>query len=369
MTQKNRGSGEIYSLVVIFFLLTIQAPVTGRAKVPLNKKIEIKALLEFGITQRRIATDLGVSKKCVYNVSKKLKKNLPLSNAPGQGRKKASTPIDDRNFLRLCKKYRTESSRILSSELMLSNGKHFSARTVRRRLLDMGYKSYQAKKKPLRTPGHKKQRLLFAREHQYWSQEWNNIIWSDEAHFEVLNRKNRTFVRRLRSESDQPFNFIPKVQGGGGSISVWGCMAGGARGPLVIYSGKVNGPAYVKIIEEALPSFIENAFDSSNKNWMFMQDNAPPHRSKYTMKWLQDKGIKVMKWPASSPDLNPIENLWDHIDKKLTQMKPTNITQLEQMIQTIWSGITCLQCKTLVDSMPRRINLCNNCLGGTFSKY
>ncbi|CAF3008047.1 unnamed protein product [Rotaria socialis] len=127
------------------------------------------------------------------------------------------------------------------------------------------------------------------------AKEWNNIIWSDEAHFEVLNRKNRTFVRRLRSEADQPFNFVPKVQGGGGSVSVWGCMVGGARGPLVIYSGKVDGPAYVNIIEEALPSFIENAFDSSNKNWMFMHDNTPPHRSKYTMKWLQDKGIKVMK--------------------------------------------------------------------------
>ncbi|CAF4581891.1 unnamed protein product, partial [Rotaria socialis] len=111
--------------------------------------------------------------------------------------------------------------------------------------------------------------------------EWNHIIWSDAAHFEVLNRKNRTCVRRLRSEADQRFNFVPNVQGGEGSISVWGCMAGGARGPLVIYSGKVDGRAYVKIIEELLPSFIENAFDSSNKNWMFMHDNAPPHRSKY----------------------------------------------------------------------------------------
>ncbi|CAF4884106.1 unnamed protein product [Rotaria socialis] len=166
------------------------------------------------------------------------------------------------------------------------------------------------------TPVHKKQRFLFAREHQYWSQEWNNIIWSDEAHFEVLNRKNRTFVRRLRSEADKPFNFVAKVQGGG-----------------------VDGRAYVKIIEKFLPSFIENAFDSSNKNWIFMHDNAPPHRSKYTMKWLQDK-----------------ENLWDHIDKKLTQMKPTNVTQSEQMVQTIWSGITYLQCKTLVDSMPCHIN-------------
>ncbi|CAF4872642.1 unnamed protein product [Rotaria socialis] len=113
---------------------------------------------------------------CIDVEEEKLKKNLPLSNTPDQGRKKASTPIDDRNSLRLCKKYRTKSSQILSSELMLSNGKHLSARTVRRRLLDMSYKSYQAKKKPLRTFAHKKQRFLFAREHQYWSQEWNNII-------------------------------------------------------------------------------------------------------------------------------------------------------------------------------------------------
>ncbi|CAF3118374.1 unnamed protein product [Rotaria socialis] len=106
----------------------------GRAKIPLNKKIEIKTSLEFGITQRR---------------------------------KKVSTPIDDRNLLRLCKKCRTKSSQILSSELILSNGKYLSARTVRRRLLDMGYKSYQAKKKTLRTLAYKKQRFLFPREHQY----------------------------------------------------------------------------------------------------------------------------------------------------------------------------------------------------------
>ncbi|CAF3364833.1 unnamed protein product [Rotaria socialis] len=117
---------------------------------------------------------------------KEAQENSPLSDAPDQGRKKASTPIGDQNLLRLCKKYRTKSSQMM--------------------------------------------------------------------------------------------------QGGGGSISVWGCMVGGARGPLVIYSGKVDGPAYVKIIEEALPSFIENAFESSNKNWMFLHDNAPLHRSKYTMK-------------------------------------------------------------------------------------
>ena len=91
------------------------------------------------------------------------------------------------------------------------------------------------------------------------------MIWSDEAHFEVFNRKNHTFVGRLKSDSNQPLNFLPRAQGGGGHVSIWGCMSGVARGPLAMYSGKVNGLTYIKIIEEALPTFIENTFDSSNK--------------------------------------------------------------------------------------------------------
>ena len=136
---------------------------------------------------------------------------------------------------------------MLSCELTLSNGKYLNARTVRHRLLTMSYKSYQAKTKPLRTPAHKKQRLLFVRECQYWCREWNNVIWSDEAHFQVFNRKNYAFVRCRRSEYDQPFNFVSKVQDGSGCISV--CIAGGARGPLVMYSGKLNED---EVIEEAL---------------------------------------------------------------------------------------------------------------------
>ncbi|CAF2046826.1 unnamed protein product [Rotaria magnacalcarata] len=86
----------------------------GRAKVSLDKKTEITALLEAGFSQRYVANKLGVSKTCVLHVAKKLKEKLPLSHSPGQGRRKASTATDDRNLLRLC-----------------------NARTVRRRLLEM----------------------------------------------------------------------------------------------------------------------------------------------------------------------------------------------------------------------------------------
>jgi len=240
---------------------------------------------------------------------------------------------------------------------------------VRRRLLDMGYKSYTAKRKPLRTFDQIKQRLKFAVEYKHWLNEWKKMIWSDEAHFEVLNRKTRTLVRRLISESNEPFNFVPRVQGGGGVVSVWGCMSASARGPLVVYNGRLDGPAYIKVIEEALPLFIENTFDASCDDYVYMHDNACCHRSKYTADWLKNHNINVFKWLSNSPDLNCIENIWDYIDKELRKLKPTNVSQLQQMIHQLWCGITPIQYQGRVNSMPRRIHQCILARRKTFNKY
>ena len=138
----------------------------GGAKIFLEKKIEIKALLQVRFTQHYIGKTLSVSKTCVRNVAKKLKQNLLLSSSRGQGLKKASTTTDDRDLLRLWEQDRTKTSQELSSELVLSNGKQLSARTIRRRLLDAEYKSYTTKSKPFRKSEHKKERLSFAKEHQ-----------------------------------------------------------------------------------------------------------------------------------------------------------------------------------------------------------
>ena len=254
-------------------------------------------------------------------MSKKLKNNLPLSNTSGQARKRTSTAVGDRNLLRLCRKDRSKSSEILSSELTLLNDKHLSARTVRRRLLTMGYKSHRAKKKPLRIAAHKKNKgfCLFV--------NINTGVVNGTTSFEATRhiskystgRIVRLFVVDNQNMIDfsifsQRCNVVVVVS------VVWGCIAGGARGPLVMYSGKLNEGTYVKVIEEVLPLFIENTFDSSNLNWMFMHDNTPSYRSKYTLKWFENKGIKIIKWPAVSPDFNPIENLWDLIDKKLKKI-------------------------------------------------
>ena len=77
----------------------------------------------------------------------------------------------------------------------------------------------------------------------------------------------------------------------------------------------------------------------------------------------------MLKSPATSPDLNPIENLWEYIDKKLQKMKPKNIDKLQQMIQDIWCSVTLMYCQQLVNCMSGRIKQCIKFRGGTFKKY
>ena len=82
--------------------------------------------------------------------------------------------------------------------------KKISACIVCRRLISMGYESYTAKRKSPRIPAQIKERLTFAKDHQYWLNEWNSVIRSDEAYFEVFTRKSGPFVRCLKLESNEP---------------------------------------------------------------------------------------------------------------------------------------------------------------------
>ena len=151
----------------------------------------------------------------------------------------------------------------------------------------------------------------------------------------MLNRKNQVLVRRLKSEINQSFNFVPHVQvGGGGGVSVWRCMSRGARGPLMIQNCKLNGPTSISVIKEALSMVFQNTFDPNN-DWVYMHDNAPSHRTADTKNWIKENKITLLIWPLSSPDLNPLESLWDHMDKQLRTLKPTSVQQLQTMIEDI----------------------------------
>ena len=101
-------------------------------------------------------------------MAKQLKADAPFTNAPGRGRKRLSTEHEDRRLLQICKAHRTKCSGQLSSEFTLSNGTQLSALTIRRKLLDAGYRSYTVKRKHIRNASQRKLRVQFANGYITW---------------------------------------------------------------------------------------------------------------------------------------------------------------------------------------------------------
>ena len=91
-------------------------------------------------------------------------------------------------------------------------------------------------------------------------------------------------------------------------------------------------------------------------DFIFQQDNARCHTSRESMAWFEDNEIDVMTWPAESSDINPIENLWDELGRRLDGYTPRNKKQLWKIMKDEWYKITTDVTKKLVESMPRRLH-------------
>lgn len=92
-------------------------------------------------------------------------------------------------------------------------------------------------------------------------------------------------------------------------------------GPLVRIYGRVNAETYKQLLQQHV---IESLRLSPNQPSIFMQDNAPCHKAKKVISYLKEEEIRVMDWPAQSPDLNPIENVWKMIGERAQTRNPQN---------------------------------------------
>ncbi len=102
-------------------------------------------------------------------------------------------------------------------------------------------------------------------------------------------------------------------------------------------------------------------------DFILQQDNFTT-LPKGTKSWFSDHGVTVLDWPANSPDLNPIENLWGVVKRKMRDTRPNNSDDLKAAIKGTWAPITPEQCHRLIDSMPRRIDAVIHAKGGP-TKY
>lgn len=217
---------------------------------------------------------------------------------------------------------------------------------------------YVRRKVPLLKIKHRRARLLWARLRLRWIQEhWDDIIFSDESRFTVTGSDGRQYYWRHPKHSPYDPRYTQKVLArGGGSVMVWGCILREGVGRLYRIDGIMKATKYIEIIQKA--------FFGSLADWritpfdiIFQHDRDPKHTSLLTRRWLTKHKVKVLPWPASSPNLNIIEHVWAHLDQRLRSQEspPDNQEELWKALDEEWKAITPGFIGGLYDSFPKRV--------------
>lgn len=309
-----------------------------------EEKTSINAYRDMGCSNRAIAIKINRSRTLINNYI-----NLGEDygkNHPQGGRQKLTKRQRSRLMRSAAKEF--SSAAQLRTELELP----VSTRRVQQILKSSGrFRWTKMLQKPAMKPGHKQARLDFAHTHMSWTKEWEYVIFSDEKKFNLDGPDGyKYYWYDLRKEK----NVAMSRNFGGGSLMIWAAFRGNTKTPICKITHKMNSIAYTELLEMVLIPFTEEIEDD---NFIYQHDNAAVHASKYTKQWLHQKDIRVLTWPACSPDLNPIENLWGILARKVygNCKQYNSIKELWNAVNEAWESIEKETLQTLILSMPNRI--------------
>ncbi len=199
----------------------------------------------------------------------------------------------------------------------------------------------------------KRRRVQRTKAHLKWTvSKWKCVLWSDESKFDILVGNHGRRVLRAKEEGDLPACYQHSVQKPA-SLMVWGCISAYGMGRLHVLEGTMNAERYIKVLEQHMLPSRWCLFQG--RSCVFQQDNAKPHTAAITTAWLRSRRVRVLNWPACSPDLSPIENICRIIKRNICHRRPRTLQQLETYIRQEWDQIPTPKLQKLITSMPRHL--------------
>jgi len=230
-----------------------------------------------------------------------------------------------------------------------------SPRTIDRRLRDANLFGRVARHKYQLTDEDKRARLSFAEGYAHMTKEdWMKIMFADEKKFKGEGFMGQIWVRRPKGEADNPAYQVPKLPHPV-KLNVWGCFCGRGLGYCYIFNENMDGKLLKKILGTHLKESAELHFDQDPPElWRLLQDNDPKHKSVLVKTWLHNNGITLLDFPAYSPDLNPIENLWNDLARRVEARPAATMEELQDVIAEEWERTSPASLRKLARSMPRR---------------
>ena len=303
-----------------------------------------------------IARTVGCRWESAANIIKNYKRSGNVDDRQRSGRPRVSGPKQDRVLRRLVHKHDAAPSRRLLELWTKQGGVLASERTVRRRCIELGLPSQWEQRKPKLSEADMAERLKFARRHL--TRKWTNVLFTDETMVPLRERRRR---RRLPAGEKG----VTPTQRWATKVNVWGCMSLNGFGEVHTFTQNMDGPLYCEILEEHLESSAAALFKGP---WILQEDNDPKHKSRVAEDWKREHHIKVLPWPARSPDLNPLENVWTLLKDRAMGRGPRDAAQLARCIKEEWAAFPRDLAKSMVASVPRRLKSVI-AAGGGWTKY
>ena len=146
-------------------------------------------------------------------------------------------------------------------------------------------------------------------------ERWKKVAWSEESRFLLHHVDGRVRVRRLPGEEMVPGCIMGRRQAGGGSVMLWTMFCWETLGPGIHVDVTLTRTTYLNIVADQVHPFMATVFPDGSG--LFQQDNAPILQKLFRNGLRSMTEFKVLTWPPNSPDLNPIEHLWDVLEKQV----------------------------------------------------
>lgn len=312
-----------------------------------------------------IANENGLRADSLRKTFKSISERGTVQTSPRSGRPRV---YDDRLIRRAIRKGR-ETPDITWASLQDHLGLKIDIVTMRKWFTEAGLQNWRKKKRPYLSEASAAARYKWANKHLHWTAEdWSKVMFTDECSVERGRGAKPAFV--FRTPAQKWTKEMVETEPAGKQLRqmVWGAIWGQCpiyRSNCIAlerdFDAKKNGyssRSYIKILDENLLILYQD-------HLLFAQDNAPIHKSKATMKWLNDNGVRLLELPPYSPDMNCIEHMWSLLKQKLLELYPDLVPErsmdeesrakLIRCIQDAWLKIDKQTIRSLITSMPARV--------------